>query len=208
MNFETWFAFALASTALVLIPGPNIILTINYAIRDGKRSGLATVPGVSAGAFVAMSLSLAGAGAVLATSVFLFSVMKIAGAIYLIWMAYKLWTAPDQQAKMDHQGSGGSLRTIFWQSFFISALNPKGPVFYVSFVPQFISINAPIFQQFSILVVTFVIIAALNGMFWLFFANGLREQFQRPLVLKIANRIGASCLFVAGIFTAKASREI
>lgn len=64
MSFETWVAFTLASALVVLIPGPNIVLTVNHAIRHGKRSGLATVPGVVLGACVAMSLSLLGAGAV------------------------------------------------------------------------------------------------------------------------------------------------
>lgn len=82
MSFEMWLAFALASSIVVLIPGPNIVLTINYAIRDGKRSGLATVPGVSLGALIAMTLSLAGAGAVLAASATLFSLLKLAGAAY------------------------------------------------------------------------------------------------------------------------------
>lgn len=208
LNFETWLAFTLASAAVVLIPGPNIILTINYAIRDGKRSGLATVPGVVAGAFVAMSLSLAGAGAVLATSVYLFSMLKIAGALYLIWMAYKLWTAPLAQGETAEKAGGHSLRAAFYQSFLVSVLNPKGPIFYVAFVPQFVSITEPVFLQFSILMLTFLVIAVLNGILWLFIASSLRVQFQRPFAMKIVNRVGASCLFFAGVFTAKASRSV
>lgn len=206
MSFETWLAFTLASVVVVLIPGPNIILTINYAIRDGKRSGLATVPGVVAGAFVAMSLSLAGAGAVLATSAFLFSILKIAGAIYLIWMAYKLWTAPLEQPKTDQRANAKSLRTVFYQSFLISVLNPKGPIFYVAFVPQFISITESVFPQFLLLILTFLVVATLNSLLWLLFASSLRAHFQKPFAMKVVTRIGASCLFLAGIFTAKLSR--
>ena len=97
MTYETWVAFVIASVIVVIIPGPNIVLTINYAIRDGRRTGLATIPGVVLGAFIAMSLSLLGAGAILATSAFLFTLLKLVGALYLIWLAYSLWKAPVEQ---------------------------------------------------------------------------------------------------------------
>lgn len=207
MTFETWIAFTLASTLVVLIPGPNIVLTVNYAIRDGKRSGLATVPGVILGAFVAMTLSLLGAGAVLATSAFLFTLLKIAGAVYLIWLAYALWSAPVVPITMGNATDAKPLKTLFWQSFLISVLNPKGPAFYVAFVPQFVTPSAPLFQQFALFVATFLAAATLNSLFWLFFANGLRRHFRKPSALRALNRIGASCLFVAGAFTARLSRS-
>lgn len=206
MAFETWFAFAIASAFVVLIPGPNIVLTVNYALREGRRSGLATVPGVVAGAFVAMSLSLAGAGALLAASTFLFSLLKLAGAFYLIYLAYALWTAPvDQQVKEQYVSTRG-LSGLFWQSFLVSVLNPKGPAFYVSFVPQFVSTSAPVFEQFALLTVTFLAVATLNSLFWLLFASSMRAQFQKPAAMKLLNRVGAGCLFVAGVFTLRATR--
>lgn len=206
MTFETWAAFVVASTIVVLIPGPNIVLTVNYAIRDGKRSGLATVPGVVAGAFLAMSLSLLGAGALLATSAFLFTLLKLAGAVYLLWLAYSLWTAPVEEKSDGGDASKLSLTKLFWQSFLISVLNPKGPAFYVAFVPQFIDPAGPIFQQFAILIATFMVIGALNSLFWLLFASGLRTQFRKPKAMRLFNRIGASCLFTAGIFAARLGR--
>ena len=206
MTFETWIAFVVASTAVVLIPGPNIVLTVNYAIRDGRRSGLATVPGVVAGAFVAMSLSLAGAGALLATSAFLFTLLKMAGAVYLLWLAFKLWMAPTENWTAGEEGARQPLRSVFLQSLLVSVLNPKGPVFYVAFVPQFVSASGTIFQQFAILILTFLAIATVNSLFWLVFASSLRDQFRRPWTMKLANRFGATFLGLAGLFTAKASR--
>jgi len=207
MTYETWIAFAVASAIVVLIPGPNIVLTVNYAIRDGKRSGLATIPGVVLGAFIAMSLSLLGAGAVLAASAFLFMLLKLAGAIYLIWLAYSLWTAPVESISVDGVSDARPLMSLFWQALLISVLNPKGPAFYVAFVPQFVSPSGPIFQQFAILIATFLAVATLNSFFWLYFANGMRRQFQKPGAMKFLNRIGASCLFVAGVFTVRATRS-
>ncbi|MEM1400433.1 MAG: LysE family translocator [Pseudomonadota bacterium] len=206
MTFETWLAFAVASAIVVLIPGPNIVLTVNYAIREGRRSGLATIPGVVLGAFIAMSLSLMGAGAVLATSAFLFTLLKLAGAIYLIWLAYSLWTAPAKPLSLDGGSDAKPLNSLFWQAVLISVLNPKGPAFYVAFVPQFVTPTGPIFLQFAILMATFLVIATLNSLFWLFFADSVRVQFRNPWAIRILNRVGASCLFIAGIVTARATR--
>lgn len=206
MSFETWIAFTLASAFVVLILGPNIVLTVNYAIRGGARSGLATVPGVVAGAFVAMSLSLAGAGAVLAASATLFSVLKLAGAVYLMWLAYKLWTTPVEPLEGAGVTVDQPLRRLFFQSFLVSVLNPKGPIFYVAFVPQFVSASGPVFQQFAILIATFLGVAALNSLLWLFGASRMSDQLRRPAAMKIVNRVGGSCLFLAGFLTARASR--
>jgi len=206
MTYETWLAFAIASAIVVLIPGPAVVLTVNYAIREGKRSGLATVPGVVAGAFIAMSLSLAGAGALLATSAYLFSLLKLAGAAYLIWLAYSLWTAPVEAISTELNSEVKPLKSLFWKSFLISVLNPKGPAFYVAFVPQFVSSSGPILQQFAILIATFLVVATFNSLFWLFVASSMRVQFQKPKAMMILNRVGASCLFVAGLFAARATR--
>jgi len=206
VNYETWISFVVASALVVFIPGPNIVLTVNYAIKGGKRSGFATVPGVVVGAGIAMSISLAGAGAILATSAYLFSMLKLAGALYLIWLGYSLWTAPVAELASEVEVAVLPLKSLFWQSFFVSALNPKGPAFYIAFVPQFVAANSQIFLQFSILISTFLVVATINSLFWLFFANSMRAQFRKPHAMKILNRTGASCLFLAGIFTARASR--
>lgn len=206
MTFEIWMSFVLASCAVVLIPGPNVVITATAALKDGKRSGLATIPGVVAGAFFAMSLSLAGAGAILAASASLFTVLKLCGAAYLFWMAYQLWTAPVENMPLEKSANPETLWPLFKQSFLISALNPKGPIFYIAFVPQFVTTTAPMFEQFAILILTFLCVAAINSLMWLYGANGLRQILKSASALRILNRVGASCLGLAGLFTLKAAR--
>ena len=206
MTFETWIAFVLASAIVVVIPGPNIILTVNYALRSGRRTGWGTVTGTALGALIAMSATLMGAGAILATSVTLFSILKVVGAAYLIWMAYRLWTAPVGEIEDTGPIAGKSLWSVFAQSFLVSALNPKGPVFYMAFVPQFVNTSLPVLEQFSILTATFVAVAAINGLMWLFFAAALRKRLQKPRAKRAVNRTGAICMFAAGMFTANAAR--
>ena len=95
MSFELWMTFALASAALLTIPGPTVLLVVSYALGGGRRTGWATVPGVTLGDFTAMTVSLLGAGAILAASATLFTVMKLAGAAYLVWLGIQLWRQPD-----------------------------------------------------------------------------------------------------------------
>lgn len=206
MSFDVWLAFAVASAIVVVIPGPNIVLTVTYAIRSGMRSGIATVPGQVLGAFIGMTASLAGAGAVLAASVGLFTAMKVVGALYLLWLAYKLWTAPVEAIRTQEDAPDQGLWRLFRQSTLISALNPKGPVFYMAFVPQFIDPSQPAFAQFAILTATFLAVAGVNGIGWLVLASAWRERLRGPFVMRVINRIGALCLGAAGVLALRAGR--
>ncbi|MBB5514068.1 threonine/homoserine/homoserine lactone efflux protein [Rubricella aquisinus] len=207
MSIETWIAFVLASAMVVVIPGPNVVLTVTHALRDGRRSGWATVPGVALGALVGMSVSLAGAGAVLAASATAFTVMKLLGGCYLIWMAIQLWRAPATDITA---GEAPELPfgRLFVRSFLISVLNPKGPIFYIAFVPQFVDTSAPVALQFGVLVLSFVGVALINSLCWLYGASALRALFAAPRRMRIVQRVSASVLGLAGAATLRVSRPV
>ena len=206
MPFELWLAFAAASMALLAIPGPTVMLVVSYALGHGRATGWATVPGVTLGDFVAMTVSLAGAGAVLAASADLFTALKLCGAGYLIYLGIKLWRAdpsPPDEVNVTAKANG---RAMFWNSFVVTALNPKSIVFFVAFVPQFVDPARPVLQQFVILEATFLILAAANVALWAILAGEMRQRFRRPGMLKIMNRTGAGFLIGAGVLTALARR--
>ena len=93
MSFETWLAFAAASTILIIIPGPTILLVVSYALGKGWRSALPMAVGVALGDCAAMTASIVGLGALLTASATLYTVLKWIGAAYLIWLGIKLWRA-------------------------------------------------------------------------------------------------------------------
>src|ERR1700745_3599885 len=93
MTFESWAAFTAASTVLLVIPGPTVLLVVSYALGQGWRAALPMAIGVALGDFTAMTLSMLGVGALLATSAALFATLKWIGAAYLIWLGIKLWRA-------------------------------------------------------------------------------------------------------------------
>ena len=162
MSWELWIAFVAASSALLAIPGPTVLIVVSYALGKGRQSAWATVPGLTLGDFTAMTVSLMGAGAVLAASAELFTVLKLAGAAYLIWLGIKLWRARPDPGVTTGAAIGGDGRQMFLNSFVVTALNPKSIVFFIAFVPQFIDPAAPVLWQFVILETTFLFLAAVE----------------------------------------------
>ncbi|WP_169568553.1 LysE family translocator [Sneathiella limimaris] len=207
MSLELWIAFVAASAALLALPGPTVILITSYAMNQGRRTGLATIPGVALGDFVAMTTSLLGAGAVLAASATLFTALKLVGAAYLVWLGFKLWKSRPELGEITSTGSSQSLGKMFWNAFIVTALNPKGIVFFVAFIPQFIDPAEPAFIQFVILEATFVTMAAINIALWVFLTDRFRAKFQNPRLLNSLNKTGASFLMGAGVFTALVGRN-
>ncbi|MEM8791594.1 MAG: LysE family translocator [Pseudomonadota bacterium] len=205
MDFEIWIAFTLASAALLAIPGPTVMLVVSYALGRGRSSAWATVPGVTLGDFTAMTISLAGAGAVLATSATLFTILKFAGAAYLIWLGIGLWRARPAPSDAP-EGMRASLRGMFVNSYVVTALNPKSIVFFIAFVPQFIDPQGPLLVQMAVLEVTFLALAAANTLLWVLLVGEMRQRFKSPATLRLANRIGGSFMIGAGLLTAMARR--
>jgi threonine/homoserine/homoserine lactone efflux protein len=198
MALELWLAFAAASTALLAIPGPTVMLVVSYALGQGRASGWATVPGVTLGDFTAMTISLAGAE--------LFTVLKLCGAAYLIWLGVKLWRAEPQPPGALNFRQRGQARAMFANAFAVTALNPKSIVFFVAFVPQFVDPASPALPQFVVLEATFLALAAANAALWAVLAGEMRERFRKPATLRVLNRTGAGFLIGAGVLTALARR--
>ncbi len=205
MPLELWLAFVLASTILLVIPGPTVTLVVSHALAGGRRTGWATVPGVALGDLIAMTISLLGAGAVLAASATLFTALKLVGAVYLVWLGVRLWRA-EAVADALEQVRPASQGAMFWHAFVVTALNPKGIVFFIAFVPQFVAAGRAPLPQFLILESTFVLLAAVNAALWALLAGQLRARLSTPRMLRLVNRAGASLLIAAGALTALARR--
>lgn len=204
MPLELWIAFAIASVVLLSVPGPTVMLVIGYALGGGRSTGWVTVPGVTLGDFTAMTLSLLGAGAVLAASAMLFTALKLAGAAYLVWLGIQLWRADPSLETLAGEATTTSRKAMFWNAYLVTALNPKSIVFFIAFLPQFVVQDRPVLPQFVVLEATFLGLAALNVALWSILAGELRARMASPSVLKAVNRFGGSCLIGAGALAALA----
>jgi len=200
MEPHLWIAFVGASAALLAIPGPVVMLLLGYTLGYGRKAAAAAVPGVMLGDFTAMTISLLGAGAVLSASATLFMALKLTGAAYLVWLGIKLWRSDPHLAV---QTSSRYSRTrAFRDAFLVTAFNPKDIVFFVAFLPQFISASRPILPQIVIVEATFLGLILLSNTTWILLGSGVSRFIRKPNHLKAANRFGAGWLIGAGAFTA------
>ena len=206
MSLELWIAFILASSAMLVIPGPTVIMVSSYALGRGRSSAFATIPGVLLGDLVAMTTSMLGAGAILATSATLFTAMKWIGAAYLIWMGIKMWRESGSAAALNAKVGKESNRTLFRNAFIVTALNPKGIVFFVAFVPQFVDPARPALMQFVLLQATFLgcVFVIVTG--WAMLAGSLRGLIKSPAYMRATQRVGGTFLIGAGLLTASLKR--
>ena len=143
-DLQIWIAFVIAAEALLILPGPTDMVVVSYALTQGKRSAWASVPGVTLGDATALILSLLGLGAILMASAELFNILKIAGALYLVYLGIKTWRAPVPETLDDNAPLQHGRWRIMAHTYMATALNPGGIVFYVAFFPQFLSADKPL----------------------------------------------------------------
>jgi len=205
MTIEVWLAFITSITVLFLIPGPVMVLVISRSITHGKKSVLPLVSGVLSGAFISISLSLIGLGAILAASATLFLVLKTLGAGYLVYLGVRTWRQKPQVIARDGSGAS-SFKETFGSACLITALNPKDLIFFVAFLPQFINSDSDSLPQILILMVTFLIVDLLSVVFFAVFSHVMRAKMDNIHTQVTINKVSGSALIGAGLITAMMQR--
>jgi len=205
MDITIWLAFVAATTALLMIPGPTVLLVLSYAIGHGRKVAVSTALGVALGDFIAMTASLAGLGALVLASAELFTVLKWIGAGYLIYLGVRLIRSSGG-ADLSDAPETLSRRHVFAHACTVTALNPKSIAFFIAFVPHFIDPARPLLPQFAILVATFVGLAALNALIYALAAARLRGWIGLPAVTAWLARAGGGALIAMGAATAMLRR--
>lgn len=206
MPIELWFAFVAASAVLLIIPGPTILTVISYSMAQGRRANVPLVAAVALGDSTALVVSLLGLGALLAASAWWFTVVKWAGGLYLLYLGIKLLRAGISPSELAAAPVSCSRWKLFANTYLVTALNPKGIVFFVAFLPQFIRPSAPVAQQLWILAITFVVMATLNATLYAAFASSARKLLSSPRSLRWFNMAGGGLLSAAGVWALLARR--
>ena len=199
-----WLAFTLASTILLIIPGPTILTVISYSVSHGYRVKVPLIIAVALGDSTALALSLLGLGALLAESAFWFQVVKWAGGLYLIFLGVKLIRVGIKPSEFQQDTGYASSRKLFINTYLVTALNPKGIIFFVAFLPLFIDAGSSISRQLWILAITFVALATFNASLYAIFAGKARQLLSSPKTQRIFNVTGGSMLSVAGLWALSA----
>lgn len=198
MSIDHWSAFVAASVVLLIIPGPTILTVISYSVVHGRRANVPLVAAVALGDSTALVVSLLGLGALLATSALWFTVVKGVGGLYLLYLAIKLLRAGISSMPLSMPEAPGSRWRLFANTYLVTALNPKGIVFFVAFLPQFITPGVNVERQLWVLAITFVILATLNATLYAIFATSARRLLSSPKAQRRFNVAGGSLLSIAG----------
>lgn len=138
MSYETLLSFAIATSALAISPGPDNIYVLMQSIVNGKKYGLATVAGLISGCLVHTTLVAFGVSAIIKENDSLFFIIKLLGALYLFYLAYKVYRSNTDLSLTDDSVPKKSLWQLFKQGFVMNVLNPKVSIFFLAFFPGFL----------------------------------------------------------------------
>lgn len=195
-------AFALVAVPLILVPGPSVLFVIGRSLSLGKVGGLLSVVGNSLGALVAAVFVALGLGVVIAQSAVLFTIVKIAGAAYLIYLGVQAirHRKAHAQAATTAIAPRAKWRLLF-QGFIVGVSNPKTIVFFLAVLPQFVDYSAGnIPMQLLILGTLFVALALVSDSVWALAAGAARDWFARsPRRISTLGATGGGVMIGLGV---------
>lgn len=195
MELQTWLLYTLAALGLSLTPGPNGLLALTHGALYGAKRTVATILGGSLGFTIVIGLSMFGIGALLAANIGLLVVLKWVGGAYLIFLGIQVWRSP---SLADSRGAntGSSNRSLFQAGLLSAISNPKGILFFVAFLPQFIDPINSLVIQFIAMAATFVVIEFIYEFMVAALADKIQPWLRR--VGKNFNRVFGSVFIAIG----------
>jgi homoserine/homoserine lactone efflux protein len=202
MDWHVWLAYFLAAWLIALSPGSGAVLSMSHGLQYGVRQTTATIVGLQIGLASILLVAGAGVGALLLASTTAFMVVKVLGAGYLIWLGVKQWREPVDGAASDaaapSEPAGLSVRQRLLRGALTNATNPKGIVFMVAVLPQFIDPNKPLALQLAILLVTTLAVDSVVMHGYAFLASRLRALMQSVRARRAQNRVFGGVLMGMG----------
>ncbi|PZO16783.1 MAG: homoserine/homoserine lactone efflux protein [Burkholderiales bacterium] len=203
MELQVWLAYFLASWAIALSPGSGAVLSMTHGLAYGVKKTSATIAGLQLGLAVILLIAGVGVGALLLASATAFTVVKFAGAAYLIWLGLKQWRSHVGATSALSEASSGSAavpsaRGRFVMGFFTNVTNPKGIVFMVAVLPQFIDPQRPLWLQLLVLLITTIGVDLVVMHGYAFLASRAQRWLATPRARRAQNRVFGGVLMAMG----------
>ena len=210
ISADRLLAFGAMSFLLIVIPGPSVLFVIGRALAHGRRAALTTVVGNTLGAYVLVAAVAFGIGPIVERSVIVFTALKLAGAVYLIYLGVKAFRERDSlsTALTADSPARNPLRTL-WDGFAVGVSNPKTIVFFAAVLPQFVDpIRGHIVVQMLMLGMIFNVIALVSDSLWGIVASHARDWFGRsPRRLSLVGGVGGLTMIGLGVTVAVTGRK-
>lgn len=203
MEFATWLAFFAASWAISISPGAGAVAAMSAGLNHGFRRGYITTLGLVLGIWTQIVVVGVGLGAVVAASSTAFLVIKWAGVAYLVWLGIQQWRAPAVPlATQAEVAPIVATRTMIFRAWVINALNPKGTVFLLAVMPQFLNLAEPLLPQYLVIAATlaFTDLVVMAG--YTALAARVLRALKSESHLKAMNRVFGGLFVAAGTLLA------
>jgi homoserine/homoserine lactone efflux protein len=206
MDLSVWLTFFAASWAISLSPGAGAVAAMSAGLNHGFRRGYWLTFGLVLGILTQVLVVGLGLGALIAASTLAFALVKWVGVAYLVWLGVKQWRAPVRPLVDADAGTAGGAtvtrRQLVLRGWMVNAVNPKGTVFLLAVVPQFLALSQPLAQQYATIGATlaFTDLVVMAG--YTVLASRALRLLRSPLQLKVMNRTFGSLFVAAGAFLA------
>ncbi|MCM5681657.1 LysE family translocator [Schlegelella sp. S2-27] len=196
-------AFLLASLLLAVTPGPAVVYLLTRTLAQGRRAGLASVVGVALGNLGNAVGAAIGLAALFAVSSLAFTVVKYAGAAYLVYLGVQALRSAQAVPQQQAQTPPATMKTVFRDGFLVALLNPKTALFFAAFLPQFTSAaHSPLLQS-ATLGAVFVAVAATTDVFYVLMASLVAGRVRRMGRARLWGRYATAGAFIGlGAYTA------
>ena len=204
MELQTYLAFVLATSIMIALPGPSVLLTVAHSISFGWQRALSTVVGATTGIAVQLTVAAIGLTSLLNMVAEAFEWLRWAGAAYLVYLGIKQWRGANEPLEIDT--SSVSKTNLLFQGLVITILNPKSLIFIAAFLPQFIDAVRPLGLQFSIIVPTFLVITFSVTSVWALVAGKVSGFLQSQRAFQSVLRTAGGLMVIAGVGLAAARR--
>jgi len=204
MDLHVFFAFVAATSIMIALPGPSVILTVAHSITFGWKPAIATVAGETMGIAVQLLVAAIGLASLLNVVAGAFEWLRWAGAAYLVYLGIKQWRGAN--APLAINTSEVSKKNLFVQGFVVTIPNPKSLIFIAAFLPQFIDVTRPVALQFALIVPTFLLITFTVTSIWALAAGSARGFLQSRRAVKAVSRTTGGLMVLAGMGLALARR--
>jgi len=204
MELQVYFAFVVATTILIWLPGPSVLVTVAHSISFGWQRALITVAGATLGVGIQLLIATIGLASILNTVAGAFAWLRWAGAAYLVYLGIKQWRSAGIPVEIDTPPA--SRTNMFVQGMVVTILNPKSLIFIAAFLPQFIDSTRPIGLQFAYIVPTFLLIGFTVTAVWAIVAGKASGLLQNQRAFTSVLRGSGGLMIVAGLGLALARR--
>lgn len=209
MEFSVWLAFFAASWAISLSPGAGAIAAMSSGLNHGFRRGYFTTFGLIMGIMTQVLVVGAGLGALIAASSLAFAIVKWLGVAYLVWLGVQQWRSPSKPlVATGHEGVLVTRRQLVLRGWAINAVNPKGTVFLLAVVPQFLELHRPLGSQYLVIGATlcFTDLVVMAG--YTVLASRVLSALRSEAHLRAMNRTFGSLFVLAGALLASFRRAL